>query len=263
MSQVGRQQDVKSRMIHIPNGDAGIARTIQFMRLAALQGAKNPQIRGLALNIVSNVASRDSKGEIQALYDWVKQNIKFRGEYEETIQTPEVTLRFRAGDCDDHAILLSALLGSIGYETRFKTVAVRNSRDLTHVYCEVRDRRSGTWIALDTTVSQAFPSWQPPDISRARTWPNLGDSEPGIAKAINAAAPLINAIADVNIAKFYAKNGSAATGQLNIQRTPGGVSVTGFSANTLPSWAWTAAIAAGALGVGMALASRRSARTHR
>ncbi|HZU29550.1 MAG TPA: transglutaminase family protein, partial [Candidatus Angelobacter sp.] len=125
--------EVRSKVIHIPDGDAGIARTIQFMRLAALQGARSPQIRGLALHIVRDVPSRDSQGEVQAIYNWVKQNIKFRGEYEETIQTPEVTLRFRAGDCDDHSVLLSALLASIGYRTEFKTVAVRGERQYSHV----------------------------------------------------------------------------------------------------------------------------------
>lgn len=255
------RQPVKARVIRIPEGDDGIARTIQYMRLAAQRGARDPQIRGTALAIIQNVASRDSQGEIQAIYNWVKQNIKFRGEFEETIQTPEVTLRFRAGDCDDHATLLSALLGSIGYKTEFKTVAVRGGRDFIHVYCQVLDRKTGRWIALDTTVAQAYPGWQPPDISRAKEWPNLSgladDTATGVAKIIDATQPLVNAIADVNVAKYFAQQGSEAGGAINIQRTPGGVSVSGFSGSTIPSWTLTAVFVAGAIGIGMALGNRR------
>src|SRR5579883_1426692 len=76
-----------------------------------------------AMLAVQNIPSRDQAGEIQAVLDWVKQNIKFRGELGETVQTPLVTLQLRGGDCDCMSTLTAALLMALGYKVRFKTVA--------------------------------------------------------------------------------------------------------------------------------------------
>jgi transglutaminase-like putative cysteine protease len=241
--------------VKIGEGDAGIAQTIRWMRHFAQKGAADPQIRQLALYIVQDVPNKDSQGEINAIYSWVKQQIKFRGEYQETVQAPEVTLKFRAGDCDCISTLIAALLGSIGYKIEFKTVAVRGSRDYSHVYVRVMDPNTGRWTALDTTVPQATPGWEPPDVSRQKEWQGLGrigDTAQDVASAINATSPLVNAIADVNVANFY-RNGTSNSGSLNFQSFPGGFGVSGQSFSSVPTWAWVA----GFVGIGAALAFSR------
>lgn len=162
--------ETKSLQFPLPGGDAGVAITIEFMRLAASWGQKDPQIRQLALNIVSAVENKDSRGELQALYNWAKGNIRFRGELDETVQTPEVTLKFMAGDCDDFSVLIAALAGSIGFKWDFDTVALFGQKDYTHVYPLVMLPATGEWIALDATVQDASPGWEPAGVSRAQQW---------------------------------------------------------------------------------------------
>jgi hypothetical protein len=176
---VSQRTPLNSTRVQIGRGDRGIAQTIRYMYGAVMgnEGVGSAEIRRQALTIVQGVASRDQQGEIAAVLQWVKSNIAFRGEWAETVQTPLVTLQLRAGDCDDQSTLMAALLGSLGYKTRFKTVAADPSAPyaFSHVYIEIFQRKSGQWIALDSTVPQSFPGWQPPNIFRQKAWRTMGD----------------------------------------------------------------------------------------
>lgn len=176
---VSRRTPLNSTRVQIGSGDRGIAQTIRYMYGAVMgsEGVHSPEIRRQALSIVQHVASRDQQGEITAILQWVKANIAFRGEYAETVQTPLVTLQLHAGDCDDQSSLMAALLGSLGYKTRFKTVAADPTAPwaYSHVYIEIFQRKSGQWIALDSTVPNSYPGWQPPKIFRSKAWRTMGD----------------------------------------------------------------------------------------
>jgi len=167
---------IKSRRIPIPNGDAGIARTVHQMGVFAQgdEGAGHPSVRALATQITRNLASRDYLGEITAIFNWVKQHIRFSDEFKGTLQSPYVTLQLATGDCDDHSTLLAALLLTLGYEVRFKTVGV-DGPDFSHVYIEVKLKRQDKWIPLDTTVPSSTVGWEPPNITRAKTWTAMGE----------------------------------------------------------------------------------------
>ena len=269
-----QQQPVKATSMVIPDGDAGVQKTISIMRQAANAGARDPRIRQQALQIVSGVQNRDSNGELQEVYDWVKANVAFRGEYDEVIQSPDVTLRFGAGDCDDHAVLLAALLGSIGYQVRFKCVAVHGEPDLTHVYAEALNPQSNQWVALDTTVAQASPGWEPADVTREQTFQaignlqmmprprirmrgpaprprrRIGDWQSALADDITAASPLINAASEISAQDYYRNlynlppgSSYGTTVGLQFQPLPGGAAVIGIS--TLPSWFWPTVLIGG------------------
>jgi transglutaminase-like putative cysteine protease len=171
-----------ARRYPLLRGDAGTAQTIRYMKQAVdgtlpgarqHEGAANPYIRRCALLATRRVRNRDNAGELRAVLDWVKHNIRFRGERDETIQTPLLTLQMGAGDCDDHAVLLAALLKALGYDTRFVTVAAdAGSNDYSHVFCQARDPRSGHWTSMESTVDEAYPGWAPPrgTIRRRRNW---------------------------------------------------------------------------------------------
>ena len=160
------------RSFFLPDGDAGIVKTIN--RMEALvngpQGIGSALVRQSALAAVRG--SVRNVTEIQAVFDWVRRNIEFRGEAEETIQSPEATLNFGAGDCDDHAMLIAAMLKSLGYQAQFKTVATaRDSpNEFSHVYAVVKDKITGKWLPLDSTQSCAFPGWEPDDITREQMY---------------------------------------------------------------------------------------------
>ncbi|HZU22129.1 MAG TPA: transglutaminase-like domain-containing protein, partial [Terriglobales bacterium] len=182
-------------------GDDGIAQTVEVMtRLAqGAEGAQNPYVRMLALDITRGLGARDYYGQIEAIYDWVKQNIEFRGEFSETVQSPLVTLQMGAGDCDCQATLVAALLGAQGIATRPVTVAAdaEDPETFTHVYLEAFDRGANQWVPLDTTVPSASPGWAPERVYRRREWPamsglaGLGDAQSDGALLIqDVAAPL-------------------------------------------------------------------------
>src|SRR5581483_7572461 len=131
----------------IPGGDRGTSATISHMTqlVNGPEGVLSPVIRAKALELARG--SVKGVNEIDTVYSWVKQNIQFRGESGETLQSPVATLQLGGGDCDDHSTLIAALLKSLGYRVQFKVVATdRGSTDFTHVYAVVKDKRTGQWI---------------------------------------------------------------------------------------------------------------------
>lgn len=177
---VSKGTPLKSTRVQIAGGDRGIAQTIRYMYGAVMgnEGVHSAEIRRQALKIVELVASRDQQREIATILQWVKNNIKFRGEYAETVQTPLVTLQLKAGDCDDQATLIAALLSSLGYKTRFSTVAADSSAPwaYSHVFTEVFQRKTGRWVSVDSTVPQSVPGWKPPRVFRSQSWRTMGDA---------------------------------------------------------------------------------------
>ena len=175
----------------LQGGDAGIRQTVGMMEsiTAGPQGVGSSLVKSAAMDAV-NGTIRDIT-EIQGIFDWVKQNIQFRDEAEETLQSPEATLRLGGGDCDDHAMLEAAIAGSLGYNWGFKTVAVArdNPEHFSHVYAVVQDKRTGNWVPMDSTVKNSYAGWEPDDITRSQMYRHrqmgrigrLGDSQGEIA----------------------------------------------------------------------------------
>jgi hypothetical protein len=168
------------RRYPLRDGDPGIARTITWMNaiVRGKEGFSDPRVRATAVDIVRGLSNRDRQGQIAAVLTWVKQNIDFRGEYKELLQTPVVTLQLCAGDCDDHSMLISSLLKTLGFTTRFSTVAAdaEDPSQFTHVFCEVLDPTTEQWIALDSTVKSSTPGWRPKNLYREKAWPAMGDA---------------------------------------------------------------------------------------
>lgn len=120
-----------------------------------------PRIRELALSIVGLVPGKNFRGEIDRIFVWVRDNVRYTRDVRgvETVQTPAKTLDYMQGDCDDQVTLLAALLESVGIQARFKAVGFR-PHHYQHVYLEARD--NGDWIALDPT-EQVPVGWEPPN----------------------------------------------------------------------------------------------------
>jgi transglutaminase-like putative cysteine protease len=157
--------------VAVPDGDAGITATVRQMEklVHGPKGVRSWVVRQAAVEAVRGVER--GQPEIDSVFEWVRDNIEFRGEYGELLQSPEATINLQAGDCDDQSTLIAALLSSLGFETRFRTLAMREDPgEYSHVYAEVRDKRSGEWTPLDTTVQGSFPGWQPDGVARTETY---------------------------------------------------------------------------------------------
>ncbi len=160
----------------IPSGAAGVVATLDDMARLARAGRRDPHIRKVAFKILQSrgVANRDWNAELAALHSWVQDHVRYvrdpvdtlgeiRTRGVETLATPAATLRERAGDCDEHATLLSSLLGSIGHPSRFVAIGLRGA-NFSHVYCET-PTRNGSWISAETTEPVGL-GWLPAGVSK-------------------------------------------------------------------------------------------------
>ena len=159
------------------SGDAGVEQTINEMRGLVDEALRDPQIHRLARDIVQSVPAFDDLAEANALYEWVRRNIRFTKDpvNKETLYPPAELLKIRAGDCDDISMLLATLLMSVGYEARLMTVAASGD-EFSHVYVEANI--NGQWIPLDPARYDSQFGVAPPAFTRARWW-SLADSSHG------------------------------------------------------------------------------------
>jgi hypothetical protein len=126
-------------------------------------GMRSPKIRALAINIVrsAGVKEKDYYGEILAVHEWVKKNIRYMRDpvNQETLSHPEeLAFNSKAGDCDDMTVLEIALLGSIGIKAWPVVVGVSPGMP-SHVYLrakvpEGRGRMAGKVINLDPIMKE-------------------------------------------------------------------------------------------------------------
>lgn len=148
----------------LPRGDAGVRKTLVLMRQLVRQHKKNLPLRQLALSIVGNLPGKAWAREAAALQKWVQQNIRYVKDIRgvETVHSPDKLLAIRQGDCDDQAVLLAAMLESLGHPTRFVAVGF-SPFAYSHVYAETKIGHQ--WVPLETI----------------NPWP-MGKRPPGIIK---------------------------------------------------------------------------------
>lgn len=169
---------MKYQIIKIPSGDAGTDETVRQMGILIDQGVKSPLVRRTALRILEDVPAHDPLAEVQAIYEWVKDNIRFTMDpwEKEMIHNPDRILELKAGDCDDFTILLSSLLRSVGYETRTKVTGSNIFGGFHHVYPQVNV--NGQWVSLDATDQYNFLGYEPV-ISKSKIYSGGNDMRLG------------------------------------------------------------------------------------
>lgn len=156
------------------SGDAGVEQTIALMRKLVDDALRDPSIVRLATDIVRSTPAFDDFAEANALYEWVRRNIRFTKDpvNKEKLYPPAELLKIRAGDCDDISMLLSTLLMAVGYPARLMTVATPSSPDqFSHVYVEAEiPAGSGHWLAVDPARADSQFGVAPPMAARSRWW---------------------------------------------------------------------------------------------
>ena len=146
----------------IPDGKAGTVATLKIMRQITKAGKTSLPVRNLALSLVSELPQKDWFNELKILHKYVRDQIRYVKDIRgvETVQTPDVTLSLRAGDCDDKSVLLAAMLEAIGHPTRFIAIGFQPD-DFVHVYPESRIGTS--WVPLETTEPVEI-GWTPKNV---------------------------------------------------------------------------------------------------
>jgi len=155
----------------LADGPDGTDQTVAVMCQVAMgrYGARSPRIRALARNIIEKAGApeKDYTAEAYALAKWVRGNVRYMKDVygQETVSHPEeVAFNMRAGDCDDQAALLAALLGAVGIPSRFKVMGV-SPHMYSHVYLQARP--ADRWITFDPIMRDKPDGWEVPRWKRA------------------------------------------------------------------------------------------------
>jgi transglutaminase-like putative cysteine protease len=125
-------------------------------------GKKDLNVRLAAMLAVQHLQQKDYFSEMQAIFEFVRDEIRYVRDVRnvETLSTPDKTLEFKQGDCDDKSVLLAAMLESIGHPTRFVAVGFKPD-DYVHVFVETKLGQK--WIALDSTEPVPV-GWRPKNV---------------------------------------------------------------------------------------------------
>lgn len=144
--------------------------TLQLMATMVRKRRDDRQVRDLALRLTEGCPRLDAKCRMARVLRYARGKLRYeldpRGG--ELIHDPVDTIErttsngLAAGDCDDGAVLVSAMLESLGIATRLTAVSTRTDRRLHHVAVEARDP-SGFWIYLDPFMRSKLG---PPQFSR-------------------------------------------------------------------------------------------------
>lgn len=156
-----------ARLEGIPDGMPGAIQTLFRMRdlaRASLREA-DQRVRETALSIISG--SQSWIAQARAIQEWVQDHIQYvRDPIDanggvELIQTPQKTLDYGAGDCDDQSTLMAALLSSVGHPSRFMAVGFRGE-PLSHVLTQTKVRNC--WASVETIEPRPF-GWFPTGVT--------------------------------------------------------------------------------------------------
>jgi hypothetical protein len=112
--------------------------------------------------ILRNIPERDWDGEVAAIFNWVRNNIRYTRDPlgVELFRTPRAAYSDGIGDCDDMSIILVALLRAVGYICRFRVIGFEKG-SYSHVYVVVGipPEQPERWLALDPSQPNN-PGWE-------------------------------------------------------------------------------------------------------
>lgn len=170
---------------------------LQTLRDLALEHTVHPLITTAARQITARdvCENRDDECELEAVYEAVKHGTDRVAGLERGVRyvaDPHWADHFTAparlltqcqngacgGDCDDHAMLVASLLGSIGFRTGLRAWGPR-SGEYVHVYAVAKTpkKRSTEVVGLDTTVDEAYVGWEPGKGYTLTAWLQHGEED--------------------------------------------------------------------------------------
>ncbi|MEM5806978.1 MAG: transglutaminase family protein [Candidatus Aenigmatarchaeota archaeon] len=142
-------------------GDDGIRETLLKMRELIYNTDKNRIVKEKARQLIKDISPLDYEKQIEVIFRWVTNNVKYvrdiRGVEELTspdiiIENIEKKQETHSSDCDDIAMLLSALLRAVGFKTRLEAIALHNNIAYDHARVSVLNPKTNKWIALEGTT---------------------------------------------------------------------------------------------------------------
>ncbi len=165
------------QMYYNRKGKKGIEDILKKMRELILETDikdKDRIIKSTARKIIKNIDPKNWKGQLKAIFRWVKSNVKYVRDIHgiEELTRPDILLKsvlegkeIHSSDCDDIAMLLAAMLRSIGFKVRLEAIALKSNK-YNHARVAVQNPDNKRWIVLEGTSKKArvgfrFPSKLP------------------------------------------------------------------------------------------------------
>jgi hypothetical protein len=144
---------IRIRRIQAGTGRVLANKTLDVMVKFAKESAHNPSFRfwvGCALFPSGATTSEPetTRPLIDRIVAWVRTHLRYIGDpaTSEWVQTPEITLAMRGGDCDDLSVLIAAMAHAVGIPARFISIS-KDGENFVHVFPELWDGK--TWINAD------------------------------------------------------------------------------------------------------------------
>jgi hypothetical protein len=159
----------------VPAGDAGTEKTVRHLIRLIHEGSHDPVIILTARRIVKDKETNFERAK--AIFDFVKQNIQYVKDPKglELIRPARKILEDKAGDCDEHVVLLNSLYRAVGFSSCLITISTPQAPDtFSHVYSAVKV--DNIWYPVDTTVKTSYFGWEYPFKIRKKVWPINGEA---------------------------------------------------------------------------------------
>lgn len=121
----------------------------RFLVALGLEDASTPHARAQALALRQE-AGGDAAGFVALLFQWVKTRIRFVREHGEVFARSDYTIAVGAGDCDDHARVVYALLLAGGVPARLAFLSKAGDPGPRHVAAQAYV--DGRWVWMETTI---------------------------------------------------------------------------------------------------------------
>lgn len=130
------------------------------------EGINDPRMRKIALDITRSCPERDGMCEARAIYDAVKQRVRYTGDVApirhpsgqvegiDYYQSPYKTWEIGGGDCDDHDGLIATLLSLNGITARLRVTGQNRGDEGSHIYpgALLPKYDPKKFVAVDTTL---------------------------------------------------------------------------------------------------------------
>jgi len=154
-----------------------VSDTLRLMCRLAIVGRNSLNIILLARRLTAKAPENDKISEAKYIFNFVRDHIKYMNDPvgHEMMIEPDKLLKIRQGDCDDKSILLSALLLSLGIQTRFVAIQRPYKNTFSHVYVE--GFIGGKWIPMDATVKGNRFGVAPESVKKLIAYPLMFNEE--------------------------------------------------------------------------------------
>ena len=121
-------------------------------------------VEGTLQGILGDPPYEPSQAGFDDIRDWVADNIEYKSDEErwgeDYWQTPEETLSYSTGDCEDFSILLCSLLRAYGIDVeRVYVILGVNGEEDGHAFLIEDWSNDGEWRRIESQASDQLSSW--------------------------------------------------------------------------------------------------------